>query len=173
MAIKEDAPNWMLAAFRADGETVRWATGDELAASPMQRAKRMPCGEPAGGKEVHGRGKLVLFSSRQLITSDILLALDLGQFHWTFNGSGPDGDASDQDGAALELVRKTWRLDEDGAVRWLVDAHELYPAGSVAKGVLLSGRRERLFSYKMRGYVESDVKHVLEQGRWPWQPEWD
>lgn len=174
MAIREDAPDWMLTAFRAVGETdLRWARYEEVEARPIPHAKRLPFGAPAGGKEVQGRGKLVLFSSRQLLTSDIRLALEVDKFHWNYNGSGPDGDASTTDNDAAELVRNTWRVGDDGLLYWLIDAHDKIPAGSPAKGVLLSGRKERLFSYRMRGYVESDVRHVLKHGFWPWAPQWD
>lgn len=172
--VGEDIPPQTLDYFMLHDGRVKW-TAVPPANSRVFRSRRAPWGEAAGGRTVHGRGKLVTFAGCALLTSDIKFALERGEWPWqvagavTYEPGGTDADA-------LAIARQRWRLDGDTLV-WRVSrgftrtGEPQYPEGSAVGGFALSGHRGRLVSTGGFGFVRDDVIHALRTGAWPWD-EW-
>lgn len=154
---------------------VRWITEEERDAIrwPNGSAKRaiVPFGQPAGGRTVHGRGKLVTFRKTYWLTSDIAAMLaDGGRWPWDA-GVSVQGVPSVNDGVALDVIRSTWS-NVDGALAWRAAPHSTIPAGSPAIGLSLADGR-RVLMRRGVGFLANDVAHALQFGKFPWMVEWD
>lgn len=194
MVQKLDAPDWLIHLFAVtEAGDVRWITEDEYArldeipGLPKRGArtkegkphrykhnKRLPFGQPAGGRRIHGHGRLIHISGRQITTADVAAAIDFGYF-WLWN-TAPRQErppvVSPDDTDACVLIHNSWYLDGD-ELRWLVKPHPDIPAGSVVKGMPLAGRGDRAVQRRGRYYATSDIEHVLHHGRLPWMHNWE
>lgn len=173
-----DLPTETLDFFALRGDVVHWVDAPPWQRSANFRKRRVPFGEPAGGRIVFGRGKLVTFARCALLTTDIAFALShAGEWPWHV-GAGPqhDGDTADAETwravirgrLALDGDRVTWRIDR-GYDR---DTGEpQHPAGSTAIGFALSGYRGRMLTTGGMGFLACDVVNVLKNNAFPF--EWD
>lgn len=166
--MKTDAPRWLLDYFRLDRETnvVRWATRDELRDEPPKRPnKRIPFGEPAGGRDVMRHGKMVCFSGRNLLTCDIRAAI-LDGYQWPWDAAKPyvvPGEPHHKscwDRTRAEFAMATWHL-VGRAVHWTASPHNTISAGSKVRGVMISGRDEVMVMSGGAGWMLNDILHVL------------
>lgn len=170
----EDIPLQTLDYFMLHEGRVKWAATPP-ANSRLFRSRRAPWGEAAGGRVVHGRGKLVAFAGCALLTSDLRYALERGEWPWQVAGA-VTYEPGAQDADALAVIRQRWRLDSGNLV-WRVSrgftrtGEAQYPEGSSVIGFAMSGYRDRLISTGGFGFVRSDVIHALKAGAWPWD-EW-
>lgn len=172
MAARNDAPDKLLNAFRLVGTDVRWATVDEAGRRPLNingKWRRIPFGELAGAKPVVGRGKLIRYAGRYLLTRDVYLALAMSlhnpRFWWNYGGTEQPGEGGED---TLPVVSRTWFFNEEGELSWRVAPHSTIRAGSPVKGLELSGRGDHAISFKGRIFVSSDVRFALTHGRYPW-----
>ena len=178
-AIRIDVSNLDLFAFSACGR-IRWisaAEGTALGARERRKLARLPlAGELAGGKLVHGRGRLISCRGHRIISGDIAAALrreHLG-VDWPWEAGAPPAcmplDLPDRD--ALDLASSTWCVRPDGALAWARSPHAEHPVGSIVAGTTVAGGRV-VVSTRAVGYLADDIKHALTHGRWPWEPEND
>lgn len=175
---KSDVPTEVLDYFMLHEGLVKWAA-HAPASSQHFKSRRAPWGGEAGGRAIHGRGKLVTFARCALLTSDLRYALERGEWPWQVAGAVTyEPGAGDVD--ALAVARQRWQLDGNALV-WRVNrgftvtGEPQYRAGDLVTGFAMSGFRDRLISTGGFGFIRSDVVHALEHGRWPWQTanEWD
>lgn len=180
--MKTSADRWLLDYFRLDRKTgvVMWATEQELRDEPPKRWKRIPFGEPAGGRDVMRHGKVVSFSGRNLLTCDIKEAILQG-YQWPWDAATPytvPGETfrkPDNNRARAQLMMQRWHLVGD-AVHWTASPHSTIPAGSKVKGVMIAGRNEIMVTSGGSGYMLNDILHVLHRHCLPGEPcalRWD
>jgi hypothetical protein len=144
-----------------------WKGINKLVASRLSR-KHLPWGEAAGWRDVHGRGRIVNLSNHKFLSCDMLAALrDGGRFPWD-GGTFPQGTPTKADDGALKMIYDTWTI-EGKALVWKINVHANTQTGSVAKGLALYGRDDTAISRHGVAYLSSDIRHVLEQGSFPWQ----
>lgn len=176
-----DLPPETLDFFALRGDVVHWIDAPPWQRSANFRKRRVPFGEPAGGRIVFGRGKLVTFARCALLTTDIAFALQHGgEWPWQIGaGAQHDCDTTDTTDAATwrALIRERFALAGD-CVTWRVDrgynpanGSPQYPAGSPVTGFPLSGYRGRMFTTGGMGFLAGDVASVLKNNAFPF--EWD
>lgn len=170
--VNEELPDELLSYFTVHDGSVRWVEKPP-ADNKTFRARRAPWGCEAGGRLIHGRGKLITFARCALVSSDLRFALERGEWPWQVGGAVTyEPGAGDAD--ALASVRQRWQLRE-GALTWRMDrgytatGEPQYRAGDPVTGFALSGFRGRLISTGGFGFIRSDVVHALQHGEWPWQ----
>lgn len=175
MNAKHDVPDWISQAFRLDGNDVRWLSADDYLAGGLTR-RSLPFGQIAGGRIVHGRGRLVRAAGRYLLNSNVASMLaDHGRWPW----ERPDWPGCDtglpgpDDDARAVIVRRTLRMTPGGGLRWLRAPAPGISIGDVATGLVLAGRLDRCVTIRGVGYVSGDVVHLLRAGEWPWASLWD
>lgn len=175
---KEDIPPALLDYFMLHEGRVKWAATSP-ANSRTFRSRRAPWGEPAGGRRVIGRGKLVTFAGCALLTSDLRFALERGEWPWQVTGSTTYEPGAD-DADALAIARQRWQLAGD-VLTWRIDrgftstGEPQYRAGEPVTGFAMSGFQDRMISTGGFGFIRADVVHALKHGAWPWQSgdDWD
>ena len=170
----EDIPLQTLDYFMLHEGRVKWVAIPP-ANSRTFRSRRAPWGEAAGGRVVHGRGKLVNFAGCAMLTSDLRYALERGEWPWQVAGATTyEPSAGDVD--ALAVARQRWQLDGNALV-WRVNrgftvtGEPQYRAGDLVTGFAMSGFRGRMISTSGFGFIREDVIHALKAGAWPWD-EW-
>lgn len=169
-------PDELLNYFMLHEGRVKWAAEPPTIKHVNFRSRRAPWGAEAGGRAIHGRGKLITFAKCALLTSDIRYALERGEWPWQVAGA-VTYEPGAQDADALAVVRQRWRLDSGNLV-WRVSrgftrtGEAQYPEGSTVIGFAMSGYRDRLVSTGGFGFIRSDVVHALEHGAFPWD-EWN
>lgn len=178
-AMHVDVSNLDLFAFNGCGR-IRWISVAESAALDARgrrKVARLPlAGELAGGKMVHGRGRLVSCRGHRLITGDIASALrrDHVGVDWPWQaGALPAAmplDMLDRD--AADMATSSWYVRTDGALAWARSPHVDHPVGSIVAGTVVAGGRV-VVSTRSVGFLVDDVKYLLTHGRWPWEPEND
>lgn len=175
-----DVSNLDLFALTDDGR-IRWISEHEGAAlGPRDRRKlaRLPvAGEIAGGKIVHGRGRLVSCRGHRIISGDIASAIrrDWIGHDWPWQAGKPPAvmPLEMSDTVAAEIARAAWCIRPDGAVAWARSPHPDHPAGSVVTGAKTAGDRT-IISTKSIGFLVDDVKHLFLNNKWPWEADlWD
>jgi hypothetical protein len=180
-----ELPTWACELFRTCGDGVRWITEDERrealarlsGALPRRdlarfRNKLIPAGQLAGGRDVHGYGRLVFITGRGFTTADVVAMLaDGGRWPWEPGGTAVRGVAGPDDVARLAAIRRCVELDGT-ALRWRIAPHSSIPAGSAVIGTELLGDRRAMMRGGV-GYLLDDVAHALRCGAWPWEPVWD
>lgn len=171
---KAELPTEVLDYFMLHEGRVKWASAP-LVSGRNFRSRRAPWGEAAGGRVIHGRGKLVTFAHCALLTTDIAYALERGEWPWQVAGAVTyEPGAGDTD--ALAVARQRWQLI-DGTLAWRMDrgftatGEPQYRAGDPVTGFAMSGYRDRLVSTGGFGFIREDVVHALRYGAWPWD-EW-
>lgn len=171
-----DIPDRALDLFMLADSDVHWSSTPPAS---WKGNKRAPWGARAGGKAVCGRGRLVNAKRMNLLTADIAYALSHGgEWPWQISSTlvphAPD---------ALDLAH--WRgvlasrfTVLDNVLCWRVDrgftaSGPQYPAGSRVTGLTMSGYRAPIVTTGGMTFLSTDVLHVLEHGRFPFEAQWD
>ena len=172
---QDDVPTEVLNYFMLHEGRVKWSAIPP-ANSRMFRSRRAPWGEVAGGRTVHGRGKLITFAGCALLSSDLRYALERGEWPWQVAGSATyEPGLGDDD--ALAVANQRFKLDGD-VLTWRVNrgftaaGEPQYRAGDPVMGFAMSGFRDRMVSTGGFGFIRGDVTHALRHGIWPWD-EWN
>jgi len=175
--VNESLPPELLDYFELCDGVVHWSSKQIVSRSGAFRARRAPWGSIAGGRRVHGRGRLITFARCAVLTSDVAFALRTGDWPWQVGGAAPWILEHDQ--AATDIALARWRLDGETIVwrtdrGFTADGSPAYAAGSPALGFAMSGHRGRMLSSSGYGYLADDIRHLLTRGHWPWDAcDWD
>lgn len=175
-----DLPPRVLDLFAASADGLRWSATPPAS---WRGAVRAPWGRVAGGKPVLGRGRLINAKRMNLLSADVLFALDHGgEWSWQISASLVPTELLGTDTMHLEqwrtLIRARFYLN-NGALCWLVDRgfnadrSVRYPAGSRVTGLAMSGFRAPLVATGGMSFLSTDVISVLEHDRFPFEAQWD
>lgn len=171
-----DIPPRVLDLFTVDTGDLRWSTSCPATWRGMVRA---PWGKFAGGKPVFGRGRLINAKRMNLLTVDVLYALEHGgEWPWQISATlvpaEPLGTDAMHAGRWRDLIRARFALDGEALV-WAVDRGfnadrtVRYPAGSRVGGLAMSGFRAPIVTTGGMAFLSTDVVSVLETGLFPWE----